>query len=63
MCKVYVLFDDPYYGAAMIYGVYSTREAAEKRAYDLSTDTNIWGEHTRENWRWNYEIEERELEE
>ena len=62
MTKVYILYDDPYYGAAQIYGVFNDKHKAEERAYQLSTDKEIWGPFIHDNWRWNYEVIERDLE-
>jgi hypothetical protein len=62
MTKVYVLYDDPYYGAAQIYGIFKERKDAEEKAYQLSTSNEIWGPATHEDWRWNYDIVERDLE-
>jgi hypothetical protein len=62
MSKVYILYDDPYYGAAAIYAVFKERKDAEQRAYELSSSKEIWGPSARDDWRWNYEIVERDLE-
>ena len=62
MTKVYVLYDDPYYGVAQIYGVFRYKQDAENKAYLLSTDPEIWGPHVHQDWQWNYEVVERDLE-